>query len=222
MSGVVEEGSILTQHKKKWDVLAQENDRYYVRSVNHEQSDEEYEASGKEDVDEHILNDRSLMERLGVLSERNLLEIGCGSGRITRTLARHFMNIAALDISRTMLEKARAFVDAKNVIFLESNGQDVPLFPNSVDFAFSYIVYQHFPTEEAVLHSFRQVSRALKHGGLFKVQVRGLRNPDPKHWAWGPHYTKDDGQALANSAGFKVIDTRGEGSQYFWMLLEKI
>jgi SAM-dependent methyltransferase len=222
MSGVEEKDNILTQHKKKWDVLAQENDRYYVRSVNHEQSDEEYEASGKKNVEEHILNDRLLMEKLGALSNRNILEIGCGSGRITRTLSKHFMNVAALDISRTMLEKARAFVDANNVIFLESNGQDVPVFPNSVDFAFSFIVYQHFPTKEAIQHSFRQVARALKPGGLFKVQVRGLPNPDPKHWAWGPHYTKDDGQVLAYSAGFKVLETRGEGSQYFWMLLEKI
>ncbi|MBB2973934.1 class I SAM-dependent methyltransferase [Mesorhizobium sp. RMAD-H1] len=213
--------NILNKHKEKWEALARENDRYYVRSVDHQQSDEEYGESGRKTVEDHILNDETLMTVLSPLSECNVLEIGCGSGRVTKTLATYFKNVAALDISRTMLEKARNFVDSPNVVYLESNGQDVPLFSESVDLAFSFIVYQHFPTKEAIEHSFKQVNRALRRGGLFKVQVRGIPNPNPNHWAWGPHFTKEEAEELAQSAGFQTLQTRGQNTQYFWMLLKK-
>jgi len=216
-----ERSEVLRDHKNKWDTLAKENDRYYVRSVEHEQSDEEYELSGRKHVADYILSDSLLYSLLSPLSTKSVLEIGCGSGRITKTLATTFGQVAALDISRTMLEKAREFVDKKNVIYLESNGQDVPLFPETVDFAFSYIVYQHFPTKDAIEHSFAQVHKALKSQGLFKVQIRGMANPNPKHWAWGPHFSEKEAESLASNVGFEILRATGAGTQYYWLLLQK-
>ncbi len=212
---------VLSSHKSKWDALAKENDRYYVRSVDHVQSDEEYEESGQKHADGYLVNDPTIQKRLAPLSDRTLLEIGCGSGRITKTFAKRFKYVAALDISRTMLEKARGFVDSDNVIYLESNGEDVPLLPESVDVAFSFIVYQHFPNKASIEHSFKQVNRALKPGGLFKVQIRGIANPNPNHWAWGPHFLETEVAELALSTGFKIISSIGAGTQYYWLLLEK-
>lgn len=148
----------LKEHKKKWDALAVENDRYYVRSVDHEQSDQEYEESGRKNVREFIEGDPLIHAHVGAFSSGVILEIGCGSGRITKTLSRLFKHVVAIDIAPTMLEKAQAFVGADNVTFVESNGANVPVMPESVDIAFSYIVYQHFPSAEAVEESVPQVS----------------------------------------------------------------
>ena len=51
-----------------------------------------------------------------------------------------------------------------------------------MDFAFSYIVFQHIPSREIVENYMREVNRLLRPGALFKFQVQGApsspgRNP---------------------------------------------
>jgi SAM-dependent methyltransferase/glycosyltransferase involved in cell wall biosynthesis len=218
----INDGCSLEKHKQKWELLAQENDRYYVRSVEHHQSDEEYEGSGRQSVREFIENDMALMSRLGTMADKVTLEIGCGSGRITKSLASLFGRVVAVDISPTMLEKARQFVCARNVEYVESDGVSISVPAGSIDVAFSYIVYQHFPSKDAVSASFQNVSRALRAGGLFKVQVRGQRHPDPNHWSWGPEFDEGEAAALARSSGFRILNSSGVGTRSYWLLLEKL
>jgi SAM-dependent methyltransferase len=218
---VTKDGDTLNSHKEKWESLATENDRYYVRSVPHEQSDEEYESSGRDDVNSYILNDQILRTHMPSLFGKTALEIGCGSGRITKTLAYAFSTVYAVDISSVMLEKAKNFVRADNVNYIESDGQSVPVPEGIIDLAFSYIVYQHFPSRESILNSFRGVQKALKGGGLFKVQIRGLEHADSRHWSWGPSYDAQQGEELAREAGFDILSTSGVGTRSFWLLLKK-
>ncbi len=212
----------LRQHKNKWENLAQGDDRYFVRSVDHEQSDEEYEASGQDNVSRFIQGDPVISRRIAPFQDKVALEIGCGSGRLTKSLARIFKHVVAVDIAPTMLAKAHEFVNAENVTFVESDGASVPIIPETVDFAFSFIVYQHFPSAQAVELSFANVHRALRRGGLFKVQIRGQKHADSKHWSWGPHYTEVDALGLASRTGFSVLNSAGVGSRSYWLLLEKI
>jgi SAM-dependent methyltransferase len=212
----------LNQHKSKWESLAQEDDRYYVRSVEHEQSDEEYDTSGQEHVSRFIQDDPVVSRRLAPFQEKVVLEIGCGSGRLTKSLARLFKHVVAVDVAPTMLAKARKFVDSANVTFVESDGVSVPIVPETVDFAFSYIVYQHFPSAQSVGLSFGNVHRALRSGGLFKVQIRGLKHADSNHWSWGPHYEERDALALVAKTGFRVLNSAGAGTRSYWLLLEKL
>ncbi len=211
----------LGEHKSKWDALALENDRYYVRSVDHQQSDEEYAESGRNGVVKFIAGDSILHDRASPFSDKVILEIGCGSGRMTRSLAQLFKHVIAVDISPIMLEKAVAFVGAENVTFIESDGADIPVPAAAADLAFSYIVYRHFPSREAVNTSFRNVSRVLRPGGLFKTQMRGLRNSNPRHWAWGPEYNSAQAADLASDSGFRIIASSGEGTRSYWLLMEK-
>ncbi len=210
----------IQDQKSMWNALAEENDRYYVRSVDHEQSDQEYEQSGRNDVLAFVEADSEINRRLGPLASRCLLEIGCGSGRMTRTFVSKFSHVYAIDISNAMLAKARGFVPAENVTFIESSGTDVPVPAKSVDLAFSYIVYQHFPSRDAVLQSFRGVRRAVREDGLFKCQIRGLEHPDSRHWSWGPSYSLDQAEELARLSGFKIMEAKGAGARSFWLLLE--
>jgi SAM-dependent methyltransferase len=213
--------SLLAEHKARWEALAEEDDRNAVRSVGHPQSDEEYEESGRADVANYIEADPLLVERLSPFDARSVLEIGCGSGRMTRTLARLFQRVVAVDISSAMLEKARAFVPAGNVTFVESNGASIDIAPGSIDLGFSYIVYQHFPSKEAIAASFASVHAALKRGGLFKVQVRGLEHLDKDHWSWGPHYSESEARDLVDLAGFRLLAAKGAGRRSFWLVLER-
>lgn len=104
---------------------------------------------------------------------RRVLEIGCGFGRQTRGFSKMFGEVYAIDISSSALTKAREFnSDLKNVKFIKTNGQDLKDFPDDYfDFVYSYGVLQHIPDERLISNYFQEISRVLKIGGLFKIQL---------------------------------------------------
>ena len=59
-------------------------------------------------------------------SSLDVLEIGCGVGRVAAALASRVRRYVGFDISPAMVEEARARVTAENVAFFESDGTSVP------------------------------------------------------------------------------------------------
>src|ERR1044072_7686541 len=53
------------------------------------------------------------------LGDRTVVEVGCGTGRNTASLAKRTSRIIALDFSDEMLARARANVPAPNVQFIQ-------------------------------------------------------------------------------------------------------
>ncbi len=74
--------------------------------------------------------------------DRQVLEIGCGTGRHTRRLASQNKSVTALDASEGMLEKARKKVSG-NVVFLHGDilSMEVPGAP--FDLAVMSLVLEH-------------------------------------------------------------------------------
>lgn len=102
------------------------------------------------------------------------LEIGCGAGRETVFLARQFANVIALDVSDAMIEQARQHVTADNVRFVRGSGVNLDVVENvSVDFVYSFIVFQHIPDPEIQYAYLRDVARVLKPGGWFMIHLYG-------------------------------------------------
>jgi SAM-dependent methyltransferase len=103
-----------------------------------------------------------------------LLEIGCGTGRMTRRLSELFGQVIALDVSAEMLKRAQqALVDRDNIGYLLGNGHDlVEIADQSVDVVFSYITLQHVPTASYVLSYIRETARVLRPGGRAALQLR--------------------------------------------------
>jgi SAM-dependent methyltransferase len=68
---------------------------------------------------------------LGLAESRpaRVLELGCGPGKITRELAPHVERIDAIDISRPMIEKARAEAggDHSSIRWILGRAEEVPL-----------------------------------------------------------------------------------------------
>src|SRR4051794_22295799 len=58
---------------------------------------------------EHALKGRSF---------RNVMELGCGTGKNTALLSRISQNILAVDFSPGMLKQAKAKIDSGNVLFV--------------------------------------------------------------------------------------------------------
>jgi SAM-dependent methyltransferase len=172
----------------EWDERAQSDAFHYICS---ERKDWDLESFFQSGDDDYIRLVAPVLTKLGFAAERKeMLEVGCGVGRVTRSFARRFAKVTALDISTEMLERGRKLnKDFHNIFWVQGNGptfKDIP--SNSLDFVFSYLVLQHFPTQVLVLQCVREMVRVLKPGGVFLFQFNGSRAPF-MNWkgrlAWG-------------------------------------
>jgi len=211
----------LAKMRNDWDARARENARFYVNTERMDWTDEEFFRSGERTVAEEILTDMINICQGKDPRQMKVLEIGCGTGRVTRALSFLFGEVYAVDISGEMVRQARqALAGRPNVHIHQNSVSDLAVLGDiEVDFAFSSIVFQHIPSREIIRNYVREVHRVLRTGGLFKLQVQG--DPTAKSSAddtWiGVSFSDADAVAMAQSCGFEPRYRHGAGEQYFWL-----
>jgi ubiquinone/menaquinone biosynthesis C-methylase UbiE len=163
--------------RQEWDHRSLKNAYHFIASGRDEWLEDEFFLSGERDVRDWL--DPFLSEVQFVPRDKRMLEIGCGVGRMTFALAKRFGTVEAVDISGEMIKRAKelqARLEIGNVRFQAGNGKDLGAYPDeSMDFVFSYIVFQHIPEISIILNYVREMGRVLKKGGLFRFQVNGYR-----------------------------------------------
>ena len=118
-----------------------------------------------------------------ILSEKRVVEYGCGCGRVTKSLAKIFKHVTAVDISDGNLKIAREEVPDFNIDFrLIKSMHDYEEIPKA-DVVYSRIVLQHNcpPVIEYLLDSMFHV---LKNHGMIFFQVPTYQD------GYGWEYTK--------------------------------
>ncbi|MBZ5581509.1 MAG: methyltransferase domain-containing protein [Acidobacteriia bacterium] len=218
--------------RRDWERRARENARHYVVTGQEEWSDDEFIQSGRVTLEEEILNDLTNVCQGKDPKEMKVLEIGCGAGRVTRAFAEYFGEVYAVDISREMARQARRMTAGlPNVHVFRNNGMDLSsvrrrwwhrfgLGPRlQLDFAFSFMVFQHIPSRDVIESYVRETGRLLRPGGLFKFQVQGSSQvePEPEETWVGAPFTEADARAMAERCGFEMRYQFGAGDQYYWL-----
>lgn len=218
--------------RRDWDQRARENARYYVATGNEQWSEEEFYRSGETSVEQYILRDMLNIAQGKNPKDMKVLEIGCGAARITRALAGVFGQVYAVDISSEMVRKARqALRQFPNARVFRNNGKDLAVVrqkwwhrfglgePLQLDFAFSYIVFQHIPSREIIENYVREANRLLRPGALFKFQVQGGSRMIVKaedSWVGAP-FTEREAREMAERCGFEMRYGSGTGEQDYWL-----
>ena len=116
-----------------------------------------------------------LIERSGIKKGMRVLDLGCGSGAFTPSVARAVGEkgkVYALDIQADMLKQLERKLskpenrDIKNIKLIEGNAYELPFDDDSLDLVNMVTVLQEIPDRNRAL---KDVKRVLKPGGLFAV-----------------------------------------------------
>jgi SAM-dependent methyltransferase len=112
------------------------------------------------------------LTQIAHVNRRMALDFGCGVGRITRALARHFETVVGLDVAPSMIERARALnADRPNCTFVLNRAPDLRQFDDGTfDVIYSVIVLQHIPPAVARMY-IREFIRVLAPGGVLMFQL---------------------------------------------------
>jgi SAM-dependent methyltransferase len=228
--------------RRFWDARARENALFYIDSG----LDYRYPDPGTFWQRGAAIVDRIVGE-LGVPigAEDNVVEIGCGIGRLTRPLAARAGRVIALDVSAEMIERAQdATPNLEGVEWRVGDGISLAGIDDaSIDAVISHVVFQHIPDPEITLGYVREMGRVLRPGGRAGFQVsnrpeihrpqdpglsgrvrelggrqpRGQRDPA---WLGAPTDLKRL-RAVAAESGMETERVVNEGTQWCFVVLRR-
>lgn len=230
--------------KDFWDERAREAAFFFVDNrLDYKDPDlEQFWTGGRE-----ALN--VALSRVGaaIVADDQIVEIGCGVGRITRVLSERGNSVRAVDVSQVMLDEARKLnADLSNVEWILGDGTTLGgIESESADVCHSHVVFQHIPDPEITLGYISEIGRVLRAGGWAAFEIsntdaihepptlsarivhgaRALMRRGPKgqaHPAWlGSKIELADLRAAAEAGDASVERVVGEGTQYCSVLLRK-
>lgn len=216
--------SSLREMCEDWNRRAKKDFKYYI---GYSRTEKEFEESGRVHVEDFVMKDLELISGRTEPKKMRTLEIGCGAGRMTRYLGEIFGEVHGVDVSDEMIRKGKNRLKSmSNVHLYQNSGCDLSMFPdNHFDFAFSYIVFQHIPEKEVVINYIKEAHRVLKPNNMFKFQVQGYLGKEflkAKKDTWlGVSFSEREINEIIRTLSFKVRNMEGQGTQYFWITLEK-
>ena len=112
----------------------------------------------------HALIDRLELDIIRPLAvERDVLEVGCGTGLIMKELQGQVKSIQGIDISEQMLEKARA----RGLDVCQGIAEKLPWSENSFDLVYSVKVLSHV---ENIREALNEMNRVLRPGGYLVAE----------------------------------------------------
>jgi ubiquinone/menaquinone biosynthesis C-methylase UbiE len=115
--------------------------------------------------------------RVATRADGEVLELGCGTGRVTVPLAKSGVHLVGVDRSQPMLDRLRQ--RSKRVLVVRADVRSLPF--KSSRFAMvlaPYGILQSLVSESDIAETLASVARVLKRGGTFGVDLV----PDVPNW----------------------------------------
>jgi len=130
-----------------------------------------YDAKQGEEGDlwHRTLIDPVLLRVMGNCKGKNILDMGCGNGYLSRRLARQGARVTALDASPGMIRKAKARDKGLGVRYIHSDASRmVTVSSSSFDIVFANMSLMDMEDAEGAVG---EVARVLKKGGRFVASI---------------------------------------------------
>lgn len=115
-----------------------------------------------------------LLEEYGVMSGSLLAELGCGTGTMTRLLARAGYDMIGIDLSEEMLDIARYEhpEEESDILYLNQDMREFELFGTVAAIVSVCDSMNYMTSEEELLQVFRLVNNYLDPGGYFIFDMK--------------------------------------------------
>jgi len=220
---------IITQHQKKYArAINQAKNQginsfqsWFDKSTNIHQST----LRGYWDVTYHILTP-VVCDYLNKPEDKIALEIGYGGGRLLNAMCSYFKKVIGIDIHDEQ-QTVKKFLETRgksNFQLIKTSGNSIGVKTNSIDFIYSFIVFQHLPTFGVLTTYLQEVYRCLKLKGIAQLyygkysklnlvdQARNLivgykeiTNAPVNHTSLVIHQYRM--KKICRNIGFKILDT---------------
>lgn len=108
-----------------------------------------------------------MLKRLSI-NGCNVLEIGCGSGPMTKHLIESYQSVTAIDISNEAIKLCKSSIKNNNLHLQVAMAENLPLEDSSIDIIFAYDVYEHVENLNLAL---KEAYRVLRDDGILYISV---------------------------------------------------
>ena len=111
---------------------------------------------------------KKLIDHLNPASESCMLDVACGKGRHSKTLASLGFDVTGIDISPDSIAYAKQF-EKENLHFFVHDMR-LPAWVNYFDYAFNFFTsFGYFKTRREHDNAIRTITKSIKPGGLFVI-----------------------------------------------------
>jgi ubiquinone/menaquinone biosynthesis C-methylase UbiE len=169
------------------------------------------------------LERRLVLARMGEVTDRAVLEIGCGDGHLAVKLAQMGANVSAIDASTAMVSAARerAGAHGADINIMLGEAQELPFPDEAFDLVVAVTILCFVEHASPV---FKEIARVLKPGGHLVIGELGRWSTwaaerrvrawlGSRLWQRGFFRTPGDLRELARSAGLRPLSV--EGAVYY-------
>ncbi|MBD1939044.1 class I SAM-dependent methyltransferase [Microcoleus sp. FACHB-68] len=151
-----------------------------------------------------------LLEYIDLPPQPNVLDLGCGTGRLLSRLAATFPDLrgTGLDLSAQMIRQARSRNHHRpRLIYIQGNALALPFADGQFNAIFNTLSFLHYPSPEQV---FAEVSRVLQKGGKFYlVDITTNQQSQPHYLGVSPgdirFYSSQARELLGIESGFNCV-----------------
>lgn len=160
---------------------------------------------------DHLPITLPVLEQMQLAPTDNVLDIGCGSGWLSRRISKHVHQgrIIGMDISDEMVRLARRnSLDYDNILFVVGEAAEIPWQPNFFHHAISIESAYYWPDPAVGL---KEICRVLRSGGSAWILINYYRD-NPYCHQWGALLTvpthllsADEWTQLFREAGFAHV-----------------
>ncbi len=214
--------NIVDKMKSDWNRRASHRARFWIATEDY-QTEETFDRSGEETA-------RAIASLLGAresdLMHWDVLDIGCGLGRVLKPMAARARSVTGIDVSKEMIEASKARLQGiSNAETLEGSGVDLTgLSPASFDLVYSYVAFQHMP-RPVFARYLEEAHRVLRPNGslVFQLYLGPRREPPMGDTIALRVYEEAELATRLRESGFRVINRalehRAEFGMESWLVL---